>query len=502
MSVPPKTVVRKSFIASKLGAKTAQSANPRAGVSSKLNLNQTLKKRQNIALPHSELHNSLVFQKRIVSTFSAGDYGQIEELPKLSEVDDSTFNDLFRKMLNQCKIKCNFGDDLLDIKNKQLKTKYLEDILEQTASGSFYKKADALSIRELFVMLKSNILRYTPPIPDLAKVPLVGDDICDTVMEASWPHLELVYNIFQKFLESPFMDAKACVENIDEKFIHRFLQLFNSPDARERSILKLVLHRLYLRFVQHRTQIRRTIQHIFYTFLFETKYFNGINELLEIMVSIINGYTVPLKAEHLVFFRSILIPLHSSDFYYLFQDNLTMCIAQYLQKDTSLVVDFFKGLLSQWPVCSTVKELLFIEQIDHLIEVITDEQFDEIKVPLFVKLSQLVTSESFRVAEAAMLLWKNDRFVDLAYINSSSLIPIITPSLYQAGMKHWNSSIKNLAVSVIKICMESIDQADQDNFNNTIKANQELADQKLQMKKTVWLAIENKAMENDPSIKV
>jgi serine/threonine-protein phosphatase 2A regulatory subunit B' len=38
--------------------------------------------------------------------------------------------------------------------------------------------------------------------------------------------------------------------------------------------------------------------------------YNGLTELLEILGSITNGLSVPLKQEHQDFFRRVLIPLH------------------------------------------------------------------------------------------------------------------------------------------------------------------------------------------------
>ncbi len=35
-----------------------------------------------------------------------------------------------------------------------------------------------------------------------------------------------------------------------------------------------------------------------FRFIYETEHFNGVGELLEILGSIINGFALPLKAEH------------------------------------------------------------------------------------------------------------------------------------------------------------------------------------------------------------
>ena len=39
-------------------------------------------------------------------------------------------------------------------------------------------------------------------------------------------------------------------------------------------------------------------QSLIFRFIYETEHFNGVGELLEILGSIINGFALPLKAEH------------------------------------------------------------------------------------------------------------------------------------------------------------------------------------------------------------
>ena len=42
-------------------------------------------------------------------------------------------------------------------------------------------------------------------------------------------------------------------------------------------------------------------------FIYETEHFNGVGELLEILGSIINGFALPLKAEHKQFLVKVRI---------------------------------------------------------------------------------------------------------------------------------------------------------------------------------------------------
>lgn len=43
---------------------------------------------------------------------------------------------------------------------------------------------------------------------------------------------------------------------------------------------------------------------------YEHETHNGLTELLEILSSIVSGFTVPLKPEHQEFFVRVLVPLH------------------------------------------------------------------------------------------------------------------------------------------------------------------------------------------------
>ena len=300
MPARPTPAFRKTVNAKNAGAAGKAGAGKagagRAGGSSAANnANQFLKHRPIMSTPRSDMLPDIGLQRSIPSAYSTKDYGQIEDLPPMSSVTEDKFNDLMRQKLQQCRIICNYADPMDDLKNKARKQTYLQEILDHISQPRYFKLFEPETFKVFFAMIKGNIIRAIPPIPALAKVPMIGDDINDTIYESSWPHLELVYQIFQRFLESTLMDPSQFVQYIDQSFISRFLGLFNASDQRERDALKMVLHRLYLKFVQQRGQIRQGIQHVFYTYIYETRYFCGITELLEIMTDF---YPIT-KSEHL-----------------------------------------------------------------------------------------------------------------------------------------------------------------------------------------------------------
>jgi len=86
-----------------------------------------------------------------------------------------------------------------------------------------------------------------------------------------------------RFLESPDFQATLGKKYIDQRFVLQLLELFDSEDPRERDFLKTILHRIYGKFLGLRAFIRKQINYMFLSFVFETESFNGVSEMLEIL---------------------------------------------------------------------------------------------------------------------------------------------------------------------------------------------------------------------------
>lgn len=56
----------------------------------------------------------------------------------------------------------------------------------------------------------------------------------EPTLESSWPHLQLVYELFLRWMESSFFVSNSAKKFIDTKFLLQLLELFDSEDPRER----------------------------------------------------------------------------------------------------------------------------------------------------------------------------------------------------------------------------------------------------------------------------
>jgi serine/threonine-protein phosphatase 2A regulatory subunit B' len=217
---------------------------------------------------------------------------------------------------------------------------------------------------------------------------------------------------------------------INATFIVRLLDLFDSEDHRERDYLKTILHRIYAKFMSLRAFIRKAINHVFFVFVYETERHNGISELLEILGSIINGFALPLKQEHKTFLKRVLLPLHSARNLATFHQQLAYCVAQFVDKDPTLAAQVLSHLIKYWPHQAAQKQLLFLNELEELLELCQAEQFKLVAEQIARRLSAAIASPHFQVAERALFLWHNEYVANLLADHRQLVLPILYPTLY------------------------------------------------------------------------
>jgi len=187
-----------------------------------------------------------------------------------------------------------------------------------------------------------------------------------------------------------------------------------------------------------RAFIRRSINNVFFHFVYETERHNGIAELLEILGSIINGFVLPLKDEHRIFLNRILIPLHKVKSLSLYHPQLAYCVVQFLEKDPLLAEEVMMGLLKFWPKVNSPKEVMYLNEVEEILDVTDPKEFRKIQVALFMQLARCINSQHFQVAERALLYWNNEYVVNLMSDNLAIILPIVFPALYNNCRSHWN----------------------------------------------------------------
>jgi serine/threonine-protein phosphatase 2A regulatory subunit B' len=326
----------------------------------------------------------------------AGSAAGYEALPSFRDVPASEKPGLLLGKLAMCCVVFDFADPTKDVREKEVKRQTLLELVDYITSAT--SKFPEPVVQEVVRMVSVNLFRVPTPAPRENKA-LESFDMEEEepVMDPAWSHLQIVYELFLRFIQSPETDAKLAKRYIDHGFIIRLLDLFDSEDPREREYLKTILHRIYGKFMVHRPFIRKAINNIFYRFIFETEKHNGIAELLEILGSIINGFALPLKEEHKLFLVRALIPLHKPKCVAMYHQQLSYCVTQFVEKDCKLADTVIRGLLKYWPITNSSKEVMFLGELEEVLEATQPAEFQRCMVPLFRQIARCLSSSHFQV---------------------------------------------------------------------------------------------------------
>lgn len=328
--------------------------------------------------------------------------GAYEALPSFRDVPSSEMQNLFMNKLNMCCVVFDFSDPSKNLKEKDIKRQTLLELVDHISSAT--SKFNEVTMQEITKMVALNLFRTLPS-------PNHGNNIADMFdpeedelsLDPAWPHIQIVYELLLRFVTSTETDARLAKRYIDHSFILRLLDLFDSEDQRERECLKMILHRIYGKFMVHRPFIRKAINNILYRFIFETERHNGIAEMLEILGSIINGFALPLKEEHKLFLVRALIPLHKPKCVSMYHQQLSYCIIQFVEKDSKLADTVIRGLLKYWPVINSSKEVMFLGELEEVLEATQAAEFQRCMVPLFQQIGRCLSSSHFQVPESQCL---------------------------------------------------------------------------------------------------
>ncbi|GKT26634.1 Protein phosphatase 2A, regulatory B subunit, B56 like protein [Aduncisulcus paluster] len=276
-------------------------------------------------------------------------------------------------------------------------------------------------------------------------------DFDEPRLDPAWDWIEMIYMMFLQMLISREFKVKVARKYITIHFLTQFIFRFQSDDPRERDFLKGALHRIYVKFVIYRAHIRRTFGYIFSMIASgssrnEWNCTTGIAELLEILGSIINGFSQPLRMEHRHFLMHNLLPLHEIPRIRSFNLQLAQCTVQYVGREPELIVPIICRLVRIFPHCNAPKAILLLNELEELIESVDSAYYPHIAPPLVNLLERCCSSFHFQIAERTLVFLQNKSFQEMIRSNQK-LVSKLVNSLCTNLSNHWNEGIIELSYS-------------------------------------------------------
>lgn len=439
--------------------------------------------RSDVALPprRERRRSSIIREEKVAA---------LKDLPMLKDTPLTKREALFRQKLELCCVMFNFDVSTSNKRGKELKRVTLLELVDYVNSAGGQKVFCEAMMPDIVKMVSVNLFRTLPP-----QTEDYDPEEDEPVLEASWPHLQVVYEFFLRFIVSSEVKSKNAKKYVTQKFCLKLIELFDSEDPRERDYLKTILHRIYGKFMSYRSFVRRSIRHSFYQFVYETERHNGIGEMLEILGSIINGFALPLKPEHVDFLEHALIPLHRPKCVALYHQQLAYCAMQYVEKDPQTAVRVILGLVKCWPWSCSTKQVVFLNELEEVLELTGPEQLERVVEPLFRCIAKCISSPHFQVAERVLFLWNNDHLLNhgcLSKPHRAQVLPVIFGALYSVSQHHWNGTVESLADNVLKHYSEN-NYALYERCAATYQKEQEEEAAKMEERSKRWEALEKLA---------
>lgn len=320
------------------------------------------------------------------------------ELPRPLVTEPET--DKLFQIISMCNRLFTFVDPAESSADQEEKQHNLSQILTIICTSK--QPIESQILNPLISMISTNIFQPLP-VPTNQHLPFdpLEDDLPVLTPLPSWPHLEIIYDILSSLISNT--EAKALKRNqLNRTFLSNLLVRFQSEDPRERVKLKAIYHLLYTKFTHERSFMRKSMNNVFLNFALEPtneRYF-GISELLEIYGSIIHGFAIPLRDEHKLFLKRVLIPLHKPKGLVAYQRQLYYCVMELVKKDMQLAEVVLQEILRYWPRTNCQKEVLIIGELEELAEVLESvpEQFEKLAISLCSRIAKCLTSYNSQVS--------------------------------------------------------------------------------------------------------
>lgn len=152
------------------------------------------------------------------SRFDISDQRQrdLEKLPGFHEVPPNRRTELFMQKIDQCNIIFDFNDASGDMKSKEIKRLALHELLDYVANNrNVIQEPMYPRVVEMFA---KNLFRPIPP-PMNPQGEAFDPEEDEPVLEVAWPHIQVVYEFFLRFIESQDFNTNIAKQYIDHSFV-------------------------------------------------------------------------------------------------------------------------------------------------------------------------------------------------------------------------------------------------------------------------------------------
>ena len=423
-----------------------------------------------------------------------GQPGEMLSLPSLSSAPIGEIPQLTVQKLKQCQRKCDFSDVNADAVSKATKKATLNELIDLYSNPKMFSRLTRECHQQLIEMFAANVFRPPPNIP---RALLVSDEV--TIEDTAWPHLQLVYILFLKFLDCN-VEQRILQYQLQPKFISNLFAVLDFPDERERIQARAVIASIYTKVPPQR-QLLMTLTLNLLMSVPEDLELNAASHLLELFYQFTANIPPPLPPQLIQAFERVLLPLHLPYRCQRYFSSLVRCILLMIRKDARLANHLLQFLICHWPLTLDHKSELFIDEITRMLDETNPQDLTGNIKPLLSCVCIAAESPCMTLADKALKFLLNNRIQNLIVADSDTLLKIVFPPVFRVACAHWQRNLQVNALNVMNTLMELSPTAFRRVAEN-FKASAMMEPARKAQKKNLWDQVAQVATANDSSIDI
>nr|BAJ95911.1 predicted protein [Hordeum vulgare subsp. vulgare] len=271
------------------------------------------------------------------------------------------------------------------------------------------------------------------------------------------------YDIVTRLMAMPEFDFARASRAFPANFLSNLVSRFRKAELHELPLLRTLLHAVYRGAVPSRRSLKHSMTEYLTSYLTTPTLTKGVCQILEVLGTIIRGWRKPLRRDHRQLL-TVLLNLHSPNerideqtpVIGKYHEGLVYCLVGYLEHEPTALVDMLHRIGLSFPpplAANSPKEMLLFHEIDKLLELLPDEAtFLQIASQLLQFLNRAAVSLNHIVAERALSVWQNARFVSILS-ESAEARKQIYASTFTAlmGEPSWNQTVNKMRANVLEI---------------------------------------------------
>ena len=269
-----------------------------------------------------------------------------------------------------------------------------------------------------------------------------------SVCDKEWPHLELIYLIFQHLICAKLLNLTMIQM---KSYVKKLFKLLLSPDEREQFEVCNCLTALLKHYPDSKQCIPAKAISILQAGLVDENIqicFRSFLSFYSKNLSILKPHNNPL------FFKSFVLPLLLSPLFHTFHESFIDLMKVNLQNDPFKVNEYIVYILNHWPIANFKKQTAFLEILHQIISNYNQSITQNVSIILLKRLIKCFSDPTADISQQSMFMMEDECLIHIFWEKAAFLKKELFDKLREVANSHWIENTRLFATETIDMIIK------------------------------------------------